>query len=47
VDQTILDAGGEIVAYRARKHRLCTFKYINNTSVRLDAHLAHSLPEGF
>ncbi len=33
--------------YRARKHRLCTFKYINNTSVRLDVHLAHSLSEGF
>ena len=35
------------IAYRARKHRLCTFKCINNTSIPLDARLAHSLSEVF
>ena len=44
-----LDLAGALttIAYRARKHRLCTFKCINNTSIPLDARLAHSLPEGF
>lgn len=42
----ILDAGEEIVRNIARKHRLCTFKCINNTSIPLDARLAHSLSEG-
>jgi len=35
----------EIAGRPREKRRLCTLNNVNSTSVRLDTHLAHSLPE--